>query len=184
MRAAPPLRDRGGTAGEAGGHAVTSGRSLRVGEALFGGLILGLGLFITIETASLQVAPSHATIGPKLFPYLVATGLLIVGALVLSQAFFGHIARERGVELDWAAIVIVAGGLVVQMLLIERLGWVIATTLLFVAVARAFGSRRWLLNAAIGLGLTVLTLVVFNWGLGLTLPVGTVLEPLFGDEAG
>ncbi len=163
---------------------MTSGRSLRVGEALFGGLVLGLGLFIVMETAALQVAPSNATIGPRLFPYLVATGLLVVGALMLSQAIFGHIAHERGVELDWAAIVIVGGGLIAQMLLIERIGWVIATTVLFVAVARAFGSRQWLLNIAIGLVLTLLTLLVFNWGLGLSLPVGTLLEPLFTDEAG
>lgn len=163
---------------------MTSGRSLRVGEALFGGLVVGLGLFIVMETAALQVAPSHATIGPRLFPYLVATGLLIVGALMLSQALFGHIAHERGVELDWMAIVIVTGGLIVQILLIERVGWVIATTLLFVAVARAFGSRRWLLNIAIGVTLTLLILLVFNWGLGLSLPVGTLLEPLFEGEAG
>lgn len=162
---------------------MTAGRSLRVGEAVLGGLVLGLGLFIAIETSSLQVAPSNAAIGPTLFPYLVATGLVIVGTLVLSQAFFGHIAHERGFELDWLAVSIVAGGLILQILFIERLGWVISTTILFVAVAAAFGSRQWLVNIAIGLVLTLLALAVFNWGLGLSLPMGSLFEPLWGDEA-
>ena len=52
---------------------------------------------------------------------------------MLWQAFFGHIAHERGFELDWRAVALVSGGLLLQMFLVERLGWIIATTLLFVA---------------------------------------------------
>ena len=54
---------------------------------------------------------------------------------MLWQAFFGHIAHERGFELDWRAVVLVSAGLLLQMFLVESLGWIIATTLLFVAAA-------------------------------------------------
>jgi putative tricarboxylic transport membrane protein len=64
------------------------------------------------------------------------------------------------------------------MLLIERIGWVLAAAILFAAVARAFQSRRPLLDAAIGLALAGLAFVVFNWGLGLSLPTGSLIEPL------
>ena len=85
------------------GEAMTTGSSLRIGEAILGGVVLGLGLFIAIETSMLEVAASNAAIGPRLFPFLIAAGLLIVGALVLRQAFFGHIAHEEGgFELDGA----------------------------------------------------------------------------------
>ena len=40
------------------------------------------------------------------------------------------------------------------MLLLESLGWIVATTLLFVAATLAFGSRRLLLDGAIGVVLT------------------------------
>ena len=77
---------------------------------------------------------------------------------------------------------LVSAGLIVQLLLLETVGWIPATTLLFVAVTRAFGSRRLLTDAVIGLVLTSLAFVVFNYGLGLDLPVGTVLEDVLAPQ--
>jgi putative tricarboxylic transport membrane protein len=137
-----------------------------------------------VETALLKVAPTQAAIGPRLFPFLVATGLIVVGALVLREALFGHIAHEqRGIELDWLAVAFVSAGLVAQMLLLEWIGWIPATTLLFVAAARAFGSRRLLIDAVIGVVLTSLAFVIFNYGLGLSLPIGTAIEDLLPAES-
>jgi putative tricarboxylic transport membrane protein len=157
---------------------MTTGWGLRIGEAVLGGVVLGLGLFVAIETSLLEVAPSNAAIGPRLFPFLIAFGLLAVGVGVLWQAFFGHIAHERGFELDWLAVALVSAGLLLQMFLVESLGWIVATTLLFVAATLAFRERRVLISIAIGLALTCLTFWVFNYGLGLTLPVGTTIEEL------
>ena len=161
---------------------MTTGRELRVGEAVLGLVVLGLGLFVVAETALMEVAPSNAAIGPRLFPFLVAAGLLVVGLLVLRQAFFGHIAHERGFELDWKAVALVAVGLLVQLLLVESLGWIVATTLLYLLAALAFAERRLLVTLLIGLALTGLTFVVFNYGLGLSLPTGSVLERLLPGE--
>ena len=161
---------------------MTTGRELRVGEAVLGLVVLGLGLFVTAETALMEVAPSNAAIGPRLFPFLVAAGLLVVGVLVLRQAFFGHIAHERGFELDWQAVALVAVGLLAQLLLVESLGWILATTLMFLLAALAFAERRLLATLLIGLALTGLTFVVFNYGLGLSLPTGSVLERLLPAE--
>ena len=157
---------------------MTTGWGLRIGEAVLGGVVLGLGLFIAIETSMMEVAASNAAIGPRLFPFLIAFGLLAVGVAVLWQAFFGHIAHERGFELDWLAVAIVSGGLILQMFLVESLGWIIATTLLFLAATLAFRERRVLISIAIGLALTCLTYWVFNYGLGLSLPIGTTIEEL------
>ena len=157
---------------------MTSGWGLRIGEAVLGAVVLGLGLFIATETSLMEVAASNAAIGPRLFPFLVAAGLLAVGAAVLWQAFFGHIAHERGFELDWRAVALVSGGLLLQMFLVESLGWIIASTLMFLAATLAFRERRVLISIAIGLVLTGLTYWVFNYGLGLSLPIGTTIEEL------
>jgi putative tricarboxylic transport membrane protein len=157
---------------------MTTGWGLRIGEAVLGGVVLGLGLFIAIETSLMEVAASNAAIGPRLFPFLIAFGLLAVGVAVLWQAFFGHIAHERGFELDWRAVALVSGGLILQIFLVESLGWIIATTLLFLAATLAFRERRVLISIAIGLALTCLTYWVFNYGLGLSLPIGTAIEQL------
>ena len=157
---------------------MTSGWGLRIGEAVLGAVVLGLGLFIATETSLMEVAASNAAIGPRLFPFLVAFGLLVVGVAVLWQAFFGHIAHERGFELDWRAVALVAGGLLLQIFLIESLGWIIASTLMFLAATLAFRERRVVISIAIGLVLTGLTYWVFNYGLGLSLPIGTTIEEL------
>jgi putative tricarboxylic transport membrane protein len=155
---------------------MTTGRSLRVGESVLGGAVLALGLFVAVQTSLLAVAPSQATVGPRLFPFLVATGLIVVGAALLREAWFGHVAHEGGFELDWRAVGLVSAGLVLQMLLLESLGWIVAATLLFVAATLAFGSRRLVLDAAIGIVLAGLAFAIFNYGLGLSLPTGTLIE--------
>ena len=157
---------------------MTTGWGLRIGEAVLGAVVLGLGLFIATETSLMEVTAPNAAIGPRLFPFLIAFGLLAVGVAVLWQAFFGHIAHERGFELDWLAVALVSGGLLLQMFLVESLGWIIATTLLFLAATLAFRERRVLISIAIGLALTCLTYWVFNYGLGLSLPIGTTIEEL------
>jgi putative tricarboxylic transport membrane protein len=153
-------------------------RGLRLGEAVLAGFILLLGAFVAVETALLRTGPGYAAIGPKLFPWLVAAGLLLVGVALLYEARAGAVAHPTGFELDLAPTLVVTGGLVLQMLLIRPLGFVIATAVVFVAVAWALGSRRILLNAAVGLVLCALTYVAFTRGLGLVLPAGMLGELL------
>ncbi len=154
---------------------MTTARSLRIGEALLGGGLSALGALIAIETM-LTPSAGRGVVGPALFPYLISGGLVLIGLSLLREAFAGHIAHEAGLELDLRAVALVAAGLAAQFLLIEFLGWVPSAALLFVAVARAFGSRRYLPNAALGLLLAGGTFVVFNYGLDLNLPIGSVGE--------
>jgi len=155
---------------------MTTGRSLRIGEAVLGGGLIALGGLIAVETMLAPTAGRASAVGPALFPYLIAGGLALVGLAILREAFTGRIAHAEGFELDGLAVVLVAVGLVVEFLLLEFLGWILAATLLFMAVARAFGSRRLWVDALFGLALAGLTFVVFNYGLGLNLPSGSILE--------
>jgi putative tricarboxylic transport membrane protein len=161
---------------------MTTGRSLRLGESLLGGSVLALGLFIAVETARMEVSAVHAAVGPRLFPFLVATGLIVVGLALLREALFGHIAHERGWELDWPAVGLVSAGLILEMLLVEWAGWIVAATLLFVLTARALASRKLAIDVGLGLAIAVLTFVVFSYGLDLSLPVGTVAEGFLAPE--
>lgn len=154
---------------------MTTARSLRIGEALLGGGLSALGALIAIETM-LTPSAGRSVVGPALFPYLISGGLVLIGLSLLREAFAGHIAHETGLELDLRAVALVAAGLAAQFLLIEFLGWIPSAALLFVAVARAFGSRRYLPNAALGLLLAGGTFAVFNYGLDLNLPIGSVGE--------
>jgi putative tricarboxylic transport membrane protein len=149
-------------------------RGLRLGEAVVAGFILLLGLYVAVETAMLRTGPGYAAIGPKLFPWLVAAGLLVVGVALLYEARAGAVAQPAGFDLDLPPAVVVTAGLVLQMVLMKPAGFVIATAVLFVAVAYALGSRRIVLNAAVGLVLCAVTYLAFTRGLGLALPAGAL----------
>ncbi|MGQ9369661.1 tripartite tricarboxylate transporter TctB family protein [Azospirillum sp. ST 5-10] len=146
----------------------------RSGRTLFGLGVAALGVGVGWDTATLPSPPSYAHVGPKLFPYIVAAHLVAVGLALVVQAQ----TRERHAPplvrgpLDVKALALVSGGLVVQMLLLEPLGFWLASALLFAVVARAFGSRRPLWDAALGLALGLAAQVAFVRGLGLTLPAG------------
>lgn len=154
---------------------MTSGRSLRIGEAILAVGVLMLGVLIAFETMR-NVTSVGTVVGPALFPYLIAGGLVLVGLSLLRQAVVAHIAHEGGVELDGVAVTLVSAGLIIQMLLLEALGWIPASTILFMVVARAFGSRRLVKDAVLGVALTSLSFGLFNYGLDLNLPVGSVFE--------
>ena len=158
---------------------MTTARGLRWGEAILALVVLALGVFLAIETALLRTGPGYSAVGPKLFPWLVAAGLVLVGLALLREARSGEVEHPTGFELAAPPLLLVTGGLVGQMLLMRPAGFVIASTVLFVAVTRALGSRRLVLNVAVGLVLCLATYVAFKWGLGLILPAG-VLAPLLG----
>jgi putative tricarboxylic transport membrane protein len=149
-------------------------RGLRLGEAVLAAFILLLGVFVAVETANLRTGPGYAAIGPKLFPWLVAAGLVLVGLALLYEARAGAVAHPAGFQLDLPPVLAVTAGLVLQMILMRPAGFVIATAVLFVAVTYALGSRRILLNVAIGLALCAITYVAFTRGLGLVLPAGVL----------
>jgi putative tricarboxylic transport membrane protein len=137
--------------------------------------VLILGLFIAFETMR-GTGSTNAVVGPALFPYLISAGLVIVGVALLREAISGHVAHAGGMELDWIAVALVSAGLIIQMFLLETLGWIPASALLFMAVARAFGSRRLVIDAVLGIALTAASFVVFNYGLGLNLPGGVIAD--------
>jgi putative tricarboxylic transport membrane protein len=158
---------------------MTTLRGLRLGEAVLAAFVLVLGVFIAVETAMLRTGPGYSAIGPKLFPWLVAAGLLLVGVALLYEARAGAVAHPVGFDLDLPPALAVTAGLVLQMMLMTTAGFVIASAVLFVAVTYAFGSRRLALNAAVGLVLSTATYIAFTRGLGLVLPAG-VLGTLLG----
>jgi putative tricarboxylic transport membrane protein len=85
---------------------------------------------------------------------------------------------ERGedvdatMEADLRPLAWIGAGLVLSVVLLERAGFPVTGALLFTLTARAFGSRRLVRDALIGLLVATATYVVFARGLGVSLPGG------------
>jgi putative tricarboxylic transport membrane protein len=150
------------------------------------GLAIGLGLIaiasvIGFDTIQMQVPPSYARVGPQIFPYIIATGLALTGALIAWTSYRGTdelLESEDAEPTDWKSVGIIAAGLIAHMNLLKPLGFVPAGLILFLSVAFAFGSRRYGRDAIVGFLLVLLAYVGFTYGLGLQLPPG-ILKGLF-----
>lgn len=142
--------------------------------------VLALGGGFAYGALQVNVTQSYARVGPRFFPFLVAAGLLVCGALLLAQALRGRAADPEGGEdvdaaapTDWRAVALVAGGLVGAALLMERLGFPLTAGGLFWAVALAFGNRS-PLAPVYGLALASLVYLAFTRLLDLNLPAGVL----------
>jgi putative tricarboxylic transport membrane protein len=138
---------------------------------------LAIGAGILWGSFSLATGGGYAQVGPGVVPRIVGIILLVVGALLAREALTGGFrgvdeAAEAKQPMDWKSFAWVTGGIFAYGFLVQPIGFVIASVVLFMMVARSFGSRRWLLNAIVGLLLAAFIFAVFTYGLGLMLPPG------------
>ena len=139
--------------------------------------VTALGVVILWGSFYLPTGGGYAQVGPGVVPRFVGIILIILGAALLREAYTGGyrgVDEEAEVHLpmDWAAFAWITGGIIAYGLLVERLGFILASIVLYVMVARSFNSRRWVLNVAVGAALAIFIFVTFNYGLGLNLPMG------------
>ena len=119
---------------------------------------------------------------------LVAVILMVAGLAVLIGVFMGRLGKPDESEdadlshkPDWLTIAKLVGLLVAHLLLIEFIGWAFAAALLFGGAAWSLGAKRWWMAVLVGLGLGLVTQLVFGAWLGLSLPAGPLLDwiPIF-----
>ena len=143
------------------------------GEASVAVAVLALAGIIVWQAGTIP-SPLYAQLGPRVAPYIVGAGLAILGAALLVAALtrrWRAEPEEDGAP-DLPALAWLSAGLVLNVLLIQPLGFVLASTILFAFVARGFGSTRWLRNAAIGLAIALLAFVGFEKVLGIHVGAG------------
>ena len=155
---------------------MTTAQRVHVGEVLISLGLIALGTFIVYETQTIAETQGYAQIGPRLFPYLIGAGLAICGAVLAWQAFSGgwhHVPLDEAHdEPDWVAFGIISAGVILHMIIIGWAGFIIASTALFVMVARGFGSKRIVRDAIIAVVLATVVFIIFTLALGLALPKG------------
>ena len=150
----------------------------RHGQAAEAALALGVvavGMFFAVQTYALPEVAGYVQVGPRLFPALIALGLIVCGAGLAFEAMTGgfrKLPENAHPAIDWTAFVWVSAGVVAHMASIRWIGFIFASTLLFACVARGFGSARLMRDVLIGLALAVGAYVIFTRGLGLALPSG------------
>jgi putative tricarboxylic transport membrane protein len=160
-----------------------AGSRLGYGELALSVLLLLLGAYLIIGGRSITIPGSSNTVGPRFFPYLVGGATVAVGAVLAIRILRGDQGPpEEGEDIDpdaktsWRPVAIIAVAFLAHALLINVVGWPLAVTAMFGAVAWSLGARG-IIRPLIAGGLTsVVIWVVFVKALGVVLPGGILLE--------
>lgn len=161
---------------------MTSLRTLMRGRSELG-VAAGLGvtaLVVAVDAANIRhTAISSGMMGPQVVPAIIALGLALSAiALTVTVLRGGHGEQEDGEDIDlsqgahWPTLLGLGGLILLTALLMNILGFVISSALLFVGASILLGSRRYLLSLLIGAALAAATFYGFVLGLGIPLPAG------------
>jgi putative tricarboxylic transport membrane protein len=135
-------------------------------------VLAAIAAIIIWQTSIMRVPPIQARVGPTVFPYAIAGGLILLSIGTAISAFRGSFpAREK---VNIAPMLWIIGGLIAQLLLIGWAGFSIGTAVLFAFVAKGFGRGPIWLTLPIGFVLAFAIWFVFSRGLQLSLPAGPI----------
>ena len=133
---------------------------------LFVVALAGIALW---QALVIPASPIYAQVGPKAVPFVVAGGLLLLGAGLVDEALRGGWSHELeevqdAPPINWRAFALLLAGLLANLVLIGPSASPLAATVQFVLVAAAFGSRRILRDLALALVLTLARVVPVRRG--------------------
>lgn len=155
---------------------MSTSRNLHLSEIVVGGFCTVLGLFVLVDVATTPSIAANSAVGPGAFPAIIGAGLVIIGASLIFQAWTRRSDPAEFPLLDLKAAAFGAAAFALMILTMEWLGWIIAGSLMYLAVATAFGSRQYLKSLGLGVALTTATFLLFDYGLDLSLPAGSLVE--------
>ncbi|WP_117192201.1 tripartite tricarboxylate transporter TctB family protein [Rhizobium terrae] len=127
-------------------------------------LLIATGLFFALESLDLELGTA-LRMGPGYFPFILACVLILLGGIVLGQAV--RVQGEPIGAIAWRGMVFILPAPIIFGLTVRGLGFVPAVFIC--ALVAAFASQRMkpLTAVALSAALTVFSLLVFSYGLGL-----------------
>lgn len=130
-------------------------------QYLLAAALLVVGVYTIIDARGLNVGFGDP-VGPRVFPYLIGAGMIVLAVLLAVATARGDVAEaEAGEDIDlttppdWLTVGKLAGIFVLNLLLVNVLGWAITGALLFAGSAWALGSRTPVRDVLVGAVLAV-----------------------------
>jgi putative tricarboxylic transport membrane protein len=146
-------------------------------DQLSGLVWLLAGLCITIGSLySLRIGTTREP-GPGLFPLIAGISLSLFSLTILIKATLVRILDKKSLGelwtgLNWKGICYVVAALLIYAVMLERIGFLLLTTLLLVYLFRAIEPQKWKLAIGLSILASILSYVVFDRLLEGQLPRG------------
>lgn len=145
------------------------------GDTAFGIGVVALSGVLALAVLDIPASPLYARVGPTVFPWIAVGALAVLGALLVFLGLRGGWqADEPPGPKDLKGGLTFAAGLVAQVATIEWIGFILASTILFVCTARAFDSTQIVRDALVGFALAVIAYIGFDKLLGYRIGTGLV----------
>ncbi|MCU0969316.1 MAG: tripartite tricarboxylate transporter TctB family protein [Rubrivivax sp.] len=148
-----------------------------------GAAVLGVAAVLAYGAAAIPSDAGYAGVGPDFLPWVVSVALAACGLWLMLEARRGGFRDldppSGAAQGDWGALAWVASGIVVNALLIERIGFVLACALCYALAVRglrsaegrpAGGPRRTAADAATGIAIAAPVFWLFTKVLSVSLP--------------
>jgi putative tricarboxylic transport membrane protein len=139
-----------------------------------------VGIYTIVDASSLTVGFGDP-VGPRLFPYVIGTAMVVLAVLLAIATRRGDLPEaEAGEDVDlttkpdWTTVGKLVGILLLNLLLVNLLGWAITGGLLFAGCAWALGSRTLVRDLIVGVVLSVASWYFFYVALGVPLTPGVL----------
>jgi putative tricarboxylic transport membrane protein len=160
---------------------MTLSSTARLQAAVAGGVLL-LGLAMAAGALEIPGEAGYGGVGPNFLPWLVAIALTACGLLMLREALTGGFRMMPG-DADgtrpwWPGLVWVSAGLLVNAVLIERVGFVLGCAVCYLLAVQGLrraggqdaGARTMGTDVVSGLAIAAPVYWTFTKFLGINLP--------------
>ena len=137
-------------------------------DLLTGFLFLGLGAFAIIYGWNYPIGTA-ARMGPGYFPMILASGLILLGGILVGRTLVAPKADDTLGEIAIRPLVFVLAGTLAFALVVERTGFIIASFVLIFAARCADRDFR-LVEVTLLAAVLVVFIAALFW-LGLSLPL-------------
>ncbi len=150
-------------------------------DLLLGGGAILLGLVLAAGALGIDTGFGYDRIGPRTAPLGVALGLLLLGSALIAPTLRGRPSADRKASppVRWGALAWLTLAGLLFLALAGRAGFIVAASLQFWLVARAFSAGRPLRDGAVAVLLAATVYAAFSRGLGLALPARFLESLLF-----
>ena len=143
-------------------------RSLR--DILSGLIFVGIGLAFGIAAAGYPLGTAFR-MGPGYFPLVLASVMVVLGLAIVGKGILATMPDDPPAPIPWRGLVLLLGAILFFGATIRGLG--LAPALFLTVFASAMARRRNTPFSALLLaaGMTVFCVVIFSYGLGVTIPL-------------
>ena len=139
-------------------------------DILSGLIFLGIGAAFGYAATGYPLGTA-LRMGPGYFPLVLAGALMVLGVAIVAKGITAA-AAEGGIgRVPWRAIILILGALVFFGATIRGIG--LGPAVFGTALMSALGSRQNgpVASLAIAAAMTILCVLVFHYGLGISVPV-------------